>query len=84
MKSHHNQQPPSKWLSPTEASKIYNISKSRLYELLAEGAIPSVSIKKRNARRGLRRISVEALDAYFADLQESQNPPAAEDETTEE
>ncbi len=64
---------PRKWLSPEEASFVYSIGRTRLFEILKEGSIPSVSIRKRGAKRGLRRISVEAMDAYFAALVEAQS-----------
>lgn len=54
-----------KWLTVAEACKIYSFSKSWLYAILEEGELPSASIPKRNKRRGLKRISVEALDAFF-------------------
>jgi excisionase family DNA binding protein len=49
-------------LTVPEAAVALAISRSKLYELLAAGLVRSVRID------GSRRIPVEALDAYIADL----------------
>ncbi len=49
-------------LSPQEAARRLSLGKTRLYELLGSGAIPSVRVGK------LRRIPTRALRAYVDSL----------------
>lgn len=60
-------------LTPEEAAKALRIGRTRLYELLAEGAIGSVRIGHS------RRITVRALQAYvdrIADGEAAREPPS--------
>jgi len=41
------------------------IGRSSLYELIREGKIKSVSIRKRNAIRGIRLISADSLNQFL-------------------
>lgn len=58
-------------LTVSQAAEQLQISRSRLYELLAQGAIRSVHIGN------LRRISPEALQEYVASLPEAPTPVSA-------
>lgn len=49
-------------LTPEEAARALSISRSKLYELLADGQLESVRIG------ALRRIPVEALNSFIAQL----------------
>ncbi|HWC36436.1 MAG TPA: helix-turn-helix domain-containing protein [Mycobacteriales bacterium] len=49
-------------LSPTEAARALGIGRSKLYELLAEGVVPSITIGT------CRRIVASDLDAYIESL----------------
>lgn len=49
-------------LTPEEAARALSISRSKLYELLADGQLVSVRIG------ALRRIPVEALNSFIAQL----------------
>ena len=49
-------------LTVPEAAETLAISRSKLYELLAAGLVPSVRID------GSRRVPVEALETYVATL----------------
>ncbi|QOS60376.1 helix-turn-helix domain-containing protein [Thermobifida fusca] len=57
---HH--QPPRILLTVPEAARVLAISQSKLYELLASGAVRSLRIG------GSRRIPVSALDDYVSGL----------------
>lgn len=49
-------------LTPEEAARALSISRSKLYELLADGQLESVRIG------ALRRIPVDALNSFIAQL----------------
>jgi excisionase family DNA binding protein len=49
-------------MNPKEAAEMLSISRSKLYELLAAGTLPSVRID------GCRRIAVDVLRAYVDQL----------------
>jgi predicted DNA-binding transcriptional regulator AlpA len=57
---------PREWLRVSDAVRIYSLSRSRIYEMIRDGEIISVSLRKRNRVIGSRRISKDSLDAYFA------------------
>ena len=50
-------------LTPVEAAAVLSISRSKLYELMAAGRIPSVRID------GCRRVPVTALENYVERLE---------------
>jgi predicted DNA-binding transcriptional regulator AlpA len=54
------------WLRVSDAMRIYSISRSRIYELIRDREIVSVSLRKRNRIIGSRRISKDSLDEFFA------------------
>ena len=49
-------------MNPREAAEMLSISRSKLYELLADGKLSSVRID------GCRRIAVDVLRAYVDEL----------------
>jgi excisionase family DNA binding protein len=51
-------------LTPAEAAHMIGVGRSKMYELLASGAVKSVKIG------ALRRIPATALDEYVATLTE--------------
>ncbi len=61
------------WLRVSDAVRIYSISRSRIYEMIRNREIISVSLRKRNRTLGSRRISKDSLDAYFAHHVEEQS-----------
>jgi excisionase family DNA binding protein len=60
-------------LTVPDAAAALSISRSKLYELLTAGLVPSVRID------GSRRIPLQALEAYVASLldREARDAPAA-------
>uniref|UniRef100_UPI003F49423D helix-turn-helix domain-containing protein n=1 Tax=Actinomadura rifamycini TaxID=31962 RepID=UPI003F49423D len=54
-------------LTVPEAARALSISRSKLYELLASGAVRSVRID------GSRRIPIDALNAYVNSLMDMEN-----------
>lgn len=58
------------WLRPRDIEEIYGLSASTLHELAthsdAERRLPSVMLKARGQKRGLRLVKRTDLDAYLA------------------
>ncbi len=53
------------WLSVKEAAQRFSLSRSAIYELIAEGAIKSAAIRKRGNLRGRRLISADSLRLFI-------------------
>ncbi len=51
-------------LTPREAAGILNVSRSLIYKLCEEGALPSVRISSAGSRRGAVRIWRSDLEEY--------------------
>ena len=59
-----NQSLKPEWLRVPDAVRIFAISRSALYEMIAAGTIKSTALKKRGAMRGIRIISFDSLAEY--------------------
>ncbi len=64
MRVQHGELKP-EWLSVIDATKVFGIGRSRLYELISAGRIKSRSLKARGSIRGRRLISFDSLSAYI-------------------
>jgi len=60
-----NQSSKPEYLRVPDAVRIFAICRSSLYELIGEGRIKSVCLRKRGAIRGIRLISYDSLLAYI-------------------
>ena len=61
-----------RWLRIPSAVKYSGLSRSRLYELIAEGSIKSICLKShRDALRGVRLVDRESVDLFMERLQEA-------------
>ena len=61
-----------RWLRIPGAVKYSGLSRSRLYELLAQGRIKSICLKShKDALRGVRLVDRESIDLFMESLQES-------------
>jgi hypothetical protein len=59
-----------RWLRIPAAVKYSGLSRSRLYELLAEGKIRSICLKShKGAERGVRLLDRESIDSFMLALQ---------------
>ncbi len=56
------------WLRPKQVPHYFGVGRSKLYELIAEGKIKSVSMRARGAKHGTRLISFDSLSAYLEGL----------------
>jgi hypothetical protein len=60
-----------RWLRIPSAVTYCGLSRSRLYELLAQGRIKSICLKSHNnAMRGVRLVDKESIDLFMESLQE--------------
>jgi hypothetical protein len=58
-----------RWLRIPSAVKYSGLSRSRLYELLAQGRIKSICVKLHNdASRGVRLVDRESIDLFMESL----------------
>ena len=53
------------WLRIPQVTQVFGIGRSKLYELLSEGAIKSVSLRKRGQASGTRLVSYDSVSAYI-------------------
>ena len=60
------------WLTVKEAMQYAKISRSRLYNLIGDAAVRTVSMRRRGKTRGKRYISKQSVDTYFDTLCDSQ------------
>ena len=59
-----------RWLRIPAAVKYSGLSRSKLYELLAEGKIRSICLKSHKAaERGMRLLDRESIDTFMLALQ---------------
>jgi hypothetical protein len=56
---------PAKWLRLPAACAYSGMSRAKLYELISEGQIKSICVRKKGNIRGLRLLSAESLDAFL-------------------
>jgi hypothetical protein len=57
--------PRPEWLRPKHVPLYFGIGRSKLYELIAENKIKSVSMRTRGAKHGTRLVSYDSLAAYL-------------------
>ncbi|MEZ5327832.1 MAG: hypothetical protein R3F19_22530 [Verrucomicrobiales bacterium] len=60
------------WLRIPEAIKRFGMSRTKLYELISEGDVRSVSLRKRGQLRGTRLISYDSMCDYLNTLADQQ------------
>lgn len=60
--------PRSEWMRIRQIVKHYNLSRSFIYELLRQGILRSVSLRKKGNIRGIRLVSRISMDEYLAAL----------------
>jgi Helix-turn-helix domain len=53
------------WLRVDAAVNLFGISRSKLYELIADRRIKSFCLRERNKVKGIRLISFDSLNAFL-------------------
>jgi hypothetical protein len=56
------------WLRPKDIPKFFGIGRSKAYELISDGKVKSVSLRKRGQKHGTRLVSYDSLAAYLESL----------------
>jgi hypothetical protein len=56
------------WIRPKDVPRIFGVGRGQLYDLLKEGRIKSVSMRKRGQKHGTRLISYDSLKNYLESL----------------
>ena len=69
---------PLEFIRPAQASKIFSVSRSIIYDLMNEGLIRSINLTKKGSVKGARLISYPSIRNYFKGLEEEQNQPVIE------
>ena len=64
--------PRPEWLRIPSAVKIFGISRTKLYELIGQQKIKSVSLRERGQVRGTRLLSYDSMMDYLDQLAEKQ------------
>jgi hypothetical protein len=65
-----------RWLRIPSAVKPSGLSRSRLYELLAQGRNKSICVKShKNAFRGIRLVNRESIDLFMESLRQVVSEP---------
>lgn len=65
------------WIRVPDAVQLSGLSRSKIYELIASGAIKSFSQRQRGAQRGVRLISYDSVIDYLESAyQASSTSPA--------
>ena len=59
-----------KYLRIPAAVSYSGMSRAKLYQLMAEGQIKSISVRRKGRVRGLRMILAESLDHFLASFEE--------------
>ena len=61
------------WLRVPAAVKIFGISRTKFYELIAQRKIKSVSLRERGQVRGIRLLNYDSISEYLEGLAEMQS-----------
>jgi hypothetical protein len=58
-------QPGTEWLRPGDVRRTHGLSRSYIYELIAENKVISVVLRRNGRATGCRLISVSSLNAFI-------------------
>jgi Helix-turn-helix domain len=56
------------WLRPKDVTKFFGIGRTKIYELISDGKVKSVSLRKRGQKRGCRLVSYDSLSTYLESM----------------
>ncbi|MDQ3622543.1 MAG: hypothetical protein M3463_08655 [Verrucomicrobiota bacterium] len=59
-------QPWPEWVRPADARPIFGIGRSLLYQLISEGQVHSVCLRREGKLAGMRLVSAASLREYIA------------------
>jgi hypothetical protein len=64
------------WIRLHTAVKLFGLSRTKLYELIAERKIKSFCLRERNKIKGIRLISFDSLDQFLKNEAKAQQEAA--------
>ena len=64
-------QPGAEWLRPGDVRPRYGIGRSLLYELIREGKIKSVCLRREGRATGIRLVSAHSIEEFIASHEEA-------------
>jgi hypothetical protein len=64
-------QPGLEWLRPGDVRPRYGIGRSLLYELMREGKIKSVCLRREGRATGMRLVSARSIEEFIASHEEA-------------
>jgi hypothetical protein len=60
------------WIRVPQVVARFNWSRSKTYELISDGQIKSISLRRRNGVRGIRLVSVDSIRSFLESLANEQ------------
>ena len=64
-------QPGAEWLRVSDVTKLFRISRSLTYELIKEGKLRSVCLRRKGRQSGIRLIATDSIRAYIASFEQT-------------
>ncbi len=62
-------QPGAEWLRVSGVTKLFRISRSLTYELIKEGKLRTVCLRRKGRQSGIRLIAADSIRAYIASFE---------------
>lgn len=59
------------WLRVSDVPKLFRLSRSLTYELIKEGKLRSVCLRRKGRQSGIRLIATDSIRAYIASFEQS-------------
>ena len=59
-------QPGAEWLRPADVRRTHGIGRSLLYELISEGKVRSICLRREGRMTSIRLISAQSLNEFIA------------------
>ena len=56
------------WLRPKDIPKFFGIGRSKTYEVITDGKVKSISLRKRGQKHGTRLVSYDSLANYLESI----------------
>jgi hypothetical protein len=56
------------WARPSDITRLFGIKRSRLYQLIQQGQVKSVSLRQRNRTKGIRIINCDSVRLFLESL----------------
>lgn len=64
-------QPGAEWLRFSDVKKLFRLSRSLTYELIKDGTLRSVCLRRKGRQSGIRLIATDSIRAYIASFEQA-------------